>query len=74
MRCKWRLKSTVSELRTLDYAAQMVESAQNASAYLDGYSREDFIADKRTQHATVFNLFLIGELAGKILSSDPTFA
>ena len=64
----------MSEPRTLDYVAQMVESAQNASAYVEGYSREDFIADKRTQQATVLNLLLIGELAGKILSSDPTFA
>lgn len=64
----------MSEPRTLDYVAQMVESAQNASAYVEGYSREDFIADKRTQQATVLNLLLIGELAGKILSSDATFA
>lgn len=34
--------------------------------FIDGYTKEQFISDKKTINACVFNLSQIGELAGKI--------
>jgi uncharacterized protein with HEPN domain len=52
----------------------MIDSARTAVSYVEGYGREDFLGDKRTQQATVLNLLVIGELAGKVLSEDAAFA
>lgn len=52
----------------------MIDSARTAMSYVEGYGRADFLADKRTQQATVLNLLVIGELAGKVLSDDAAFA
>lgn len=52
----------------------MIECASLAMSYVEGYVREDFVADKRTQQATVLNLLVIGELAAKVLSDDAAFA
>ncbi len=52
----------------------MMESTRTALSYAESYAREDFLADKRTQQATVLNLLVIGELASKILSDDAAFA
>lgn len=64
----------MSNLRTLGHVRQMIESARLAISYVEGYGREDFIADRRTQQATVLNLLVIGELAGKVLADDAVFA
>ena len=52
----------------------MLESTRTALSYVEGYGRADFLADKRTQQATVLNLLVIGELASKISSDDAAFA
>jgi uncharacterized protein with HEPN domain len=64
----------VNHSKTLGHLQQMLESARTALSYVEGYSRADFLADKRTQQATVLNLLVIGELASKILSDDAAFA
>ena len=37
-------------------------------------SKEEFLHDKRTQQAVIFNLILIGEEASKLLKDDEAFA
>lgn len=59
--------------KTIGHLRQMMESARTAMSYVEGYSREDFLTDKRTQQATVLNLLVIGELAAKVLSDDAAF-
>ena len=34
--------------------------------FINGYTKEQFIVDKKTINASVFNLSQIGELAGKV--------
>lgn len=52
----------------------MLEAAQQALAYVEGYEKPDFLEDKRTQQAVVLNLILIGEEATKVLTAFPAFA
>ena len=50
---------------------QMLEAAQKAHSYIEGYSKEDFLADPRTQEAVALNLMVIGEVAGKLSRRHP---
>lgn len=52
----------------------MLETAQQALAYVEGCEKPDFLEDKRTQQAVVLNLILIGEEATKVLMAFPAFA
>ena len=45
-----------------DYLDQMLTAANDARRFIDGMSKEDFLADKRTQQAVVMSLVIIGEL------------
>lgn len=42
--------------------------------FIDGLSKEDFLADKRTQSAVVMSLVVIGEAATKVMDRYPDFA
>ncbi len=44
-----------------DYLDQMQMAASDARRFVDGMSKEDFLADKRTQQAVVMSLVIIGE-------------
>ncbi len=57
----------MSESRLPDYIDHMLEAAQQACGYIEGMSKEDFLADKRTQQAVILNLVIIGEAATKLL-------
>ena len=60
--------------RLPDHLERMLEAAQQALAYVEGYEKPDFMEDKRTQQAVVLNLILIGEEATKVLTAFPEFA
>lgn len=60
--------------RIPDYLDHMLEAAMLACSYVEGLSKEDFLADKKTQQAVVFNLILIGEEAAKLLKDEEAFA
>ncbi|MEH8019084.1 DUF86 domain-containing protein [Rheinheimera muenzenbergensis] len=60
--------------RIATYIAQMQESVYLACSYIDGMTKIDFLADKKTQQAVVLNLLVLGETATKILQADPEFA
>lgn len=63
---------TPSRLR--DCLDHMLEAARQACAYTEGMSKEQFLADKRTQQAVILNLILIGEEATKLLKDEDAFA
>jgi uncharacterized protein with HEPN domain len=63
----------LSDSRLADLLEQMRASAGDALSFVEGMGREDFLNDKRTQHAVVMCLHIIGEAAKKILDGFPEF-
>lgn len=63
----------MSENRLPDYLDHMMEAARQACGYIEGMSKEDFLADKRTQQAVILNLVIIGEAATKLLQNCGSF-
>jgi uncharacterized protein with HEPN domain len=62
---------SLSRLRdTLD---QMQTAASDALRFVDGMSKEDFLADKRTQQAVVMSLVIIGEASARIMDRYSEF-
>jgi hypothetical protein len=49
------------QLRQADYLEHMLDAIRLARSYVDGLSREDFLADKKTQQAVVLNIVVIGD-------------
>jgi uncharacterized protein with HEPN domain len=56
-----------------DYLDQMLTAAKDARRFIDGMSKEDFLADKRTQQAVVMSLVIIGEAAARIMDKHSQF-
>ena len=54
--------------------AQMLESANQATDYVEGMDASDFLADKRTQQAVILNLIVLGEAATKLMDRHPDVA
>jgi uncharacterized protein with HEPN domain len=63
-----------AETRIADYLEHMLDSAKQACSYVEGFTKENFLEDKRTQQAVVLNLILIGEEATKLLKEYEAFA
>ena len=51
----------------------MLTAANDARRFIDGMSKEDFLADKRTQQAVVMSLVIIGEAAARIMDKHSEF-
>lgn len=64
----------MSSGRLDDYLDHMRQAAADACGYVEGLSKEDFLADKRTQQAVIMNLLIIGEAATKIMDGYAAFA
>ena len=58
----------------LDSIAQMLHATAQARIYVAGMSKEDFMADPKTQDAVIMNILVIGELAARLLDKHPGFA
>ncbi len=63
----------MSENRLPDYLDHMLEAAILACSFVDGISKDDFLADKRTQQAVILNIVIIGEAATKLLQNYGDF-
>ncbi|RYF82657.1 MAG: DUF86 domain-containing protein [Comamonadaceae bacterium] len=61
-------------LRLADYLQHMQQAASDAIGYVEHMDRAAFIQDRRTQQAVVFNLVVLGEAAGNVLSDHAAFA
>ncbi len=53
---------------------QMREAATLALGYVEGYDKEDFLADRRTQQAVMMNLIIIGETAARVIAEHSDYA
>ena len=63
----------VSENRLPDYLDHLLEAARLACSYVADMSKDDFLADKRTQQAVILNLIVIGEAATRLLKDHGDF-
>ncbi|WP_373746840.1 DUF86 domain-containing protein [Neisseria dentiae] len=59
--------------RKQDYLSHIRKAAQNAIDFNQDLLLSDFLADERTQQATVMSLLIIGEAATKLINDYPEF-
>jgi uncharacterized protein with HEPN domain len=60
------------------YLEHIRRAATDANSFIEGMSKDDFLADKRTQNAVVMSLIVIGEAvigeaAAKVMDPNPDF-
>lgn len=63
----------MSENRLCDYLDHMQQAAAEACGFVEGQTKDDFLADKRTQRAVVMSLIIIGEAATKAMDRYAAF-
>ncbi|MFB1490635.1 MULTISPECIES: DUF86 domain-containing protein [unclassified Thiocapsa] len=63
----------MNELRLCDYLEHVQQAATDACSFVDGLSKNEFLADKRSQQAVVMSLIIIGEAATKVMDRHPEF-
>lgn len=63
----------MNENRLADYLDHMRQAATDACSFVEGVSKDDFLADKRTQQAVILSLIVIGEAATKIMELHADF-
>lgn len=57
----------MSENRLPDYLDHIREAAADARSFVEGLTKDGFLADKRTQNAVIMSLVVIGEAATKVM-------
>ena len=63
----------MNENRLPDYLGHIQQAAADARSFVDGLSKDDFLADKRTQQAVIMSLIIIGEAATKVMEGYVAF-
>lgn len=63
----------MSENRLPDYLDHIQQAATDACGFVDGLTKDDFLADKRTQQAVIMSLIIIGEAATKVMDGYVEF-
>jgi len=61
------------QLRQGDYLEHMLDAIRLARSYVEGLSKEDFLADRKTQQAVILNIVVIGEAATQLANECPAF-
>ena len=56
-----------------DLIGHMLNAARQACAYVEGMALDEFVQDKRTQQAVIFNLMILGEAATRLLKEHGDF-
>ncbi len=64
----------MSGSRLADYLHHMQRAALNACNFVAGLSKDEFLADTRTQQAVIMSIVIIGEAATKIMDQHGAFA
>ena len=64
----------MTDNRLADYLDHMRQAATDACGFIDGIDKAAFLQDKRTQHAVVMSLIVLGEAATKVMERHATFA
>lgn len=62
------------ENRLPDYLEHIRQAASDACSFVEGLSKEEFLADKRTQQAVIMSLVIIGEAATKVMDGYTEFS
>jgi uncharacterized protein with HEPN domain len=60
--------------RLVNKLIHMRDAAIQASAFIEGMTREEFLVDPLTRDACCMNLIIIGEAAKRIIENWPDFA
>lgn len=63
----------MNESRLPDYLGHMRQAASDARGFVEGMTRSDFLADKRTQQAVILSIVVIGEAATKTMDGHAEF-
>ena len=63
----------MNENRLLDYLEHMQQAAIDACQFVEGFDKDNFQEDKRTQQAVIMSLIILGEAATKIMDSYTEF-
>ena len=61
-------------LRVTDYLDHMLDAIKLSRGYIRDLSKDEFIADRKTQQAVILNMVVIGEAATKLIDHNPAFA
>ena len=64
----------MTDTRLADYVDHMRLAASEACLFVAGMSRDEFMADVRTQKAVVMNLVILGEAATKVMDQHAVFS
>jgi len=64
---------TAMENREAEYVERMLSAASHATSYINGMTKDAFLADPKTQDAVIMKLLVIGELAAHLLDEHPQF-
>lgn len=64
----------MSAFRAVDFVGHIMQAATQAIRFVEGMSKDDFLADAKTQKAVEMDLVVIGEAAAQILTQYPAFA
>ena len=55
----------MTEPRLHDYLCHMRQAVQDALSFVEGLSKDEFLADKRTQQAVIMSLLIVGEASSR---------
>jgi uncharacterized protein with HEPN domain len=64
----------MNEMKVADYIRHIQKAANDATSFIEGMSKDDFLDDQRTQNAVVMSLIIIGEAATKVMDRHADFA
>jgi uncharacterized protein with HEPN domain len=64
----------MSENRLTDYLDHIQQAAIDVHNFVEGLSKDGFLADKRTQQAVIMSLIIMGEAATKVMESYGEFS
>ncbi|MGC9519976.1 MAG: DUF86 domain-containing protein [Desulfuromonadaceae bacterium] len=56
-----------------DYLDHIEEAANLATSFVKDMDKSEFLSDKRTQQAVIYNIMIIGEAASQIINGYPEF-
>lgn len=63
----------MTENRQADYLEHIRQAAADACSFVEGLSKADFLADRRTQQAVIMSLIIIGEAVAKLMDGHVEF-
>jgi len=62
------------QLRHDDYVEHILDATRQVHSYVEGFNKEAFMQDRKTQDAVILKILVIGEAAAQILDEHSGFA